>query len=74
MVPTHQNPTFVFATFTNNTGWSSNGIAFVVGLINTNQAFDCLDCATHLAEEVADPSRMIPIAILGTITIGFITS
>lgn len=72
--PTHQSPKFVFATFVNNTGWSQPGIAFIVGLINTNWAFACLDCATHMAEEVQHPERMIPIAIMGTVAIGFLTS
>ncbi|KAL8815181.1 MAG: hypothetical protein Q9223_005662 [Gallowayella weberi] len=72
--PTHQNAKFVFANFVNNTGWSQNGIAFIVGLINTNWAFACLDCATHLSEEIARPERMIPVAILGTVAIGFVTS
>ncbi|KAF2839836.1 choline transporter [Patellaria atrata CBS 101060] len=74
VAPTHQQAKFVFATFINNTGWSQSGIAFLVGLINTNWSFACLDCATHLAEEVHRPERMIPIAILGTVAIGFITS
>ena len=30
---------FVFGTFTNNTGWSSSGIAFIVGLTNPAFAF-----------------------------------
>ena len=72
--PTHQNARFVFANFVNNTGWSANGIAFIVGLINTNYSFACLDCATHLAEEVHRPEKMVPIAILGTVAIGFVTS
>lgn len=70
----HQNAKFVFATFINNTGWEQSGIAFVVGLVNANWAFSCLDCATHMAEEVHEPERMIPIAIMGTIAIGFLTS
>jgi len=72
--PTHQEAKFVFANFVNNTGWSSNGIAFIVGLINTNWAFACLDCATHMAEEVHRPEKMIPIAIMGTVAIGFVTA
>jgi choline transport protein len=72
--PTHETAQFVFANFVNNTGWASNGIAFIVGLINTNWAFACLDCATHLAEEVARPEKMIPIAIMGTVAIGFVTA
>ncbi|KAI4232358.1 MAG: hypothetical protein LQ349_005065 [Xanthoria aureola] len=72
--PTHQDAKFVFATFVNNTGWKNNGIAFIVGLINPNWAFAGLDCATHLAEEIHHPEKMIPIAILGTVAISFVTS
>ncbi|KAF1949187.1 choline transport protein-like protein [Byssothecium circinans] len=74
VAPTHQHAKFVFATFINNTGWAQGGIAFIVGLVNTNWSFACLDCATHLAEEVHQPERTIPIAIMGTVLIGFVTS
>lgn len=74
VAPTHQHAKFVFATFINNTGWQQGGIAFIVGLVNTNWSFACLDCATHLAEEVHRPEKMIPIAIMGTVAIGFVTS
>jgi choline transport protein len=74
VAPTHQHAKFVFATFINNTGWEQGGIAFIVGLVNTNWSFACLDCATHLAEEVHRPERMVPIAIMGTVAIGFVTS
>lgn len=73
VAPTKQHAKFVFTTFINNTGWSQSGIAFIVGLINTNYSFACLDCATHLAEEVHRPERMVPIAIMGTVGIGFVT-
>ncbi|KAK6197073.1 amino acid permease-domain-containing protein [Scheffersomyces amazonensis] len=69
-----QSAHFVFVEFTNGTGWSSGGIAFIVGLINPNWSFSCLDAATHLAEESSDPRRKIPIAIIGTVVIGLITS
>ncbi|KAL8716515.1 MAG: hypothetical protein Q9225_006163 [Loekoesia sp. 1 TL-2023] len=72
--PTHEHAKFVFANFVNETGWSQNGIAFIVGLINTNYAFACLDCAAHLSEEIHRPEKMIPVAILGTVAIGFVTS
>ena len=68
--PNHRSASFVFEIFINNTGWRPDGIAFMVGLINTTWAFACLDCATHLAEEVPRPERVIPIAIMGTIGIG----
>jgi choline transport protein len=72
--PTHEPAKFVFATFINNTGWSSNGVAFIVGFVNVNWGFSCLDSAVHIAEEIQQPERMIPIAIMGTVFIGFVTS
>ncbi|KAL6690523.1 amino acid transporter [Trichoderma pleuroticola] len=71
---THQSATFVFATFVNNTGWKNNGIAYIVGLINCNWAFNGLDAATHMAEEVLHPEKAIPIAIIGTVVVGFVTA
>lgn len=65
---------FVFVEFSNGTGWSSAGIAFIVGLINPNWSFSCLDAATHLAEETLSPQTDIPKAIIGTVIIGFVTS
>lgn len=72
--PSHATAKFVFAEFVNSTGWRSDGIAFLIGLINPNWVFACLDSATHLAEEVSKPERSIPIAILCTVLIGFVTS
>lgn len=70
----YQKADFVFVQFNNQTGWKSSGIAFIVGLINPNWSFSCLDSATHLAEETTKPRTDIPKAILGTVTMGFLTS
>lgn len=70
----YNSANFVFVDFQNNTGWKSAGIAFIVGLINPNWSFSCLDSASHLAEEVHQADRVIPIAILGTVTIGLTTA
>ena len=70
----HNDAKYIFTTFSNNSGWSEGGIAFILGLINVNWPFACLDCACHAAEEVAQPERAIPIAILGTVGIGFVTA
>ncbi|ODV66580.1 amino acid transporter [Hyphopichia burtonii NRRL Y-1933] len=70
----YRDAKFVFAEFDNNTGWSNSGIAFIIGLVNPNWSFSCLDSASHLAEEVHSPETVIPIAILGTVTIGMVTA
>lgn len=72
--PTHETAKFVFTEFINRTGWQSGGIAYITGLVNPNWAFNGLDCATHMAEEVPHPERIVPIAIMGTVMIGFVTS
>ncbi|KAG8745700.1 hypothetical protein FRC10_007180 [Ceratobasidium sp. 414] len=71
---TKQPAKFVFATFVNETGWENNVIAFIVGLINPNWSFACLDVATHMAEEIPNPERMIPISILATVGIGLVSA
>lgn len=70
----YSTPLFVFTQFTNNTGWKNSGIAFIVGLVNPNWSFSCLDSASHLAEETNQPSTDVPKAIMGTVAIGFVTS
>lgn len=70
----YNTASFVFTEFQNGTGWGSAGIAFIIGLVNPNWSFSCLDSASHLAEEVHNADRVIPIAIIGTVTIGFLTS
>lgn len=70
----YQTADFVFVQFENGTGWSSSAIAFIVGLINPTWSFACLDCATHMAEEIYQPEKYIPISIMSTVAIGFVTS
>ncbi|GME85662.1 unnamed protein product [Ambrosiozyma monospora] len=69
-----QPPSFVFKQFDNQTGWNSAAIAFITGLINPAWSFSCLDSATHMAEEVMNPQKVIPQSIMSTVAIGFVTS
>jgi choline transport protein len=43
---------FVWTDFENLTGWSSNGLVFVMGILNGAYAIGTPCAATHLAEEV----------------------
>ncbi|KAL4793097.1 amino acid/polyamine transporter I [Aspergillus venezuelensis] len=69
--PLFQSPSFVFETYLNETGWTISGIAFIVGLVNSNWAFNGIDAATHMAEEVLNPERIIPIALPFSVTMMF---
>ncbi|KAF3395736.1 Choline transport protein [Penicillium rolfsii] len=71
--PTHQDTTFVFKTWINNTGWSNNGICFITGLVNPLYSLGGLDGVTHITEEMPNPSRNAPLAIAITLSIAFIT-
>ncbi|KAK6840122.1 hypothetical protein PG987_005988 [Apiospora arundinis] len=62
--------TAFFGTVVNESGWP-NGIAFLIGLNGPNWSFSCLDVAVHLAEEIPQPGKNIPKALLWTIVVGF---
>lgn len=64
----------VWTTFVNNTGWDNNGIVFLTGLLNSAFMYSGLDSTIHLAEECTNPKRAIPLALLSTVVVGFITS
>jgi choline transport protein len=66
--PVKQPASYVFAGFTNYTGWN-NGLAFLTGLLGVNWGFSCLDAVTHMAEEIPDPRRNIPKALIGTVVV-----
>lgn len=58
---------FVFVETYNRTGWSSDGVAWLVGLISTVYPFLGYDAACHLAEELPNASRNVPLAMLGSV-------
>ncbi|KEF54111.1 uncharacterized protein A1O9_09906 [Exophiala aquamarina CBS 119918] len=63
----------VFQTFINQSGWSSNGIAACIGLINPSFGFAGFDAAIHYAEEIKNPSIAIPRALISLVGINFVT-
>ncbi|KAI9044746.1 putative amino acid permease [Aspergillus affinis] len=71
----HKTAKEVFTTWTNEGGWSSNGIVFFLGMQGGIFAFAGGDAAVHMAEEVQNASVTIPRAIIMTImingTLGF---
>ncbi|CDO91668.1 unnamed protein product [Kluyveromyces dobzhanskii CBS 2104] len=66
----------IFQKFNNNTGWKSDGMAFLVGLINPLWSFVGIDSATHMTDEVGRTAAkvLVPKVITATIIIGFVTS
>ncbi|OAA67120.1 amino acid permease [Niveomyces insectorum RCEF 264] len=63
------SPADVFGAFTNLGGWSSTGLAVMVGLLSPVYTLIGADSTVHMAEEVRDASRVLPRAILTAATL-----
>jgi amino acid transporter len=63
---------FVFTNFSNDIGWS-NGVAWILGLLQSALSLIGFDAATHMAEEMPQPSRDVPRAMLYAIGVGGVT-
>ncbi|GIK07391.1 hypothetical protein Aspvir_003054 [Aspergillus viridinutans] len=71
--PKHNDSTFVFKTWINNTGWENNVICFITGLVNPLYSLGGLDGITHITEEMPNPGRNAPLALACTLGIAFVT-
>lgn len=71
LAPKH-DASFVFTETTNLTGWSNNGVAWLIGLLSSTYSMLGYDAATHLSEELPDPKRNVPIAMVGSVVINCI--
>ncbi|KAM0345615.1 hypothetical protein ACHAPU_006268 [Fusarium lateritium] len=60
---------FVFAEVTNYSGWESQGVSWLVGLLSAVYPFLGYDAACHLAEEMPHPSRNVPLAMVGSVAV-----
>ncbi|KAL8722866.1 MAG: hypothetical protein Q9225_000699 [Loekoesia sp. 1 TL-2023] len=61
----------IWSDWENQTGYSSSGFAFLLGMLNGAYSVGTPDVITHLAEEVPHPSSNIPKAILAQFIFGF---
>ncbi|EED16048.1 amino acid transporter, putative [Talaromyces stipitatus ATCC 10500] len=55
----------VFIDVVNETGWSSNGLVFLLGFLPGSVAIACFDTAAHMAEEMDQPDRQVPQVMIG---------
>jgi choline transport protein len=58
------SPSEVFTEFLNLGGWSSTGLAFMVGLLSPIYTLIGADSAVHMSEEIKDASIVLPRAIM----------
>jgi len=71
--PNYQSGKFVFATFVNETGWN-NGVAFILGLLQSTFALVGTDGATHIIDEMPQPHIYAPAAMIAAPIIGSLSS
>ncbi|EMD88348.1 hypothetical protein COCC4DRAFT_149949 [Bipolaris maydis ATCC 48331] len=67
--PEANSAEFVFTEFRNSTGWSSDGVAWFLGMLTSCYVMIGYDSATHMSEEIPNPARNIPKAMLLSIAI-----
>ncbi|KAL5044339.1 hypothetical protein BDW71DRAFT_199029 [Aspergillus fruticulosus] len=67
--PAKGSATFVFTAFVNNSGWSSSGIAWSIGMLSSCYVLAGYDGAIHLGEEMANPAVEVPYCMLGSLVI-----
>ncbi|KAJ6096963.1 Amino acid/polyamine transporter I [Penicillium sp. IBT 16267x] len=60
---------YVFTEFSNTSGWTNDGVSWLVGLLSTVYPFLGYDAACHLSEELPKPSRNVPLAMIGSVAI-----
>jgi choline transport protein len=59
----------VWSGLQNNAGWSSLGLSFLVGITSPVNALLGSDAVVHMAEEVRDASRTLPLAMVWTLVL-----
>jgi choline transport protein len=55
----------VFLDVINETGWSSNGLVFLLCFLPGCISVACFDTAAHMAEEMDEPTRQVPLVMVG---------
>ncbi|KAH6886765.1 amino acid/polyamine transporter I [Thelonectria olida] len=62
-------PDFVFTGFRNETGWP-NGVAWLLGLLQSALSLIGYDAVLHMTEEMPSPSRDAPLAMVYAVGVG----
>ena len=64
----------VWTDWQNETGWSNNGFVFLAGMLNGVFAIGTPDAAAHVSEEIPNPRRNVPIAMVAQLSGGFVST
>lgn len=71
--PKRNDAKFIFTEYNNDTGFSSHGYVFILGLLQSAYTFTGYDSVTHLAEEANSGSyNIIPKALMTVISVSIV--
>ncbi|KAF5024826.1 hypothetical protein F66182_3065 [Fusarium sp. NRRL 66182] len=70
--PPHATSAFVWKDWTADIGYP-DGFVFAAGMLNGAFSVGPVDAVTHLAEEIPNPQRNVPIALFLQVATGFVT-
>ncbi|ORZ14128.1 amino acid permease-domain-containing protein, partial [Absidia repens] len=73
LTPNKPSAEWVFTYFENDTGFSSNGYAFLLGLLQSQYTLSGFDSAAQMSEETVDAARNAPKGILYAIGAAAVT-
>ncbi|QIX02550.1 hypothetical protein AMS68_008067 [Peltaster fructicola] len=68
-----QDASDVFTSFINSSGWPTQGLSCLVGIIGPLYSLLGADAAVHMSEEIQDASRILPVGMVWTLTLNGIT-
>lgn len=68
-----QSAEVVFTQFTNAYAWPTQGVACLVGIIGPIYSLIGPDSAVHMAEEIKDASRVLPLGMMWTLILNGLT-
>jgi len=69
----YQSGSFVFGKFINESGWN-NGVAWILGLLQSAFGLTAYDAVSHLVEEMPNASVNAPKAMIMSVAIGTVSS
>lgn len=72
MPSSHATSDFVWKEWSNALGYS-DGFVFVAGMLNGAYSIGTVDVITHLAEEIPNPQRNVPLGLVAQLAVGFTT-
>jgi choline transport protein len=70
----HATASFIFTDTSTQSGWTSDGFAFMLAVGNAVYAFLGSDCGAHLCEEIPNPAKNVPKVIMYPLLMGLITA